>query len=243
MSAAENPTSEFASTYILSSHQEVLDRLSLVAAKHARVVVSFVDGGAELSAKLAGINLHFDEIILADEFTPTSAVGTLPQLAPDLVTILSDRNKLQFHIDHIERTVFDGKPALRVRIPKMVYCSERRESARISPPLDQSLRCLIPDSDSKQTAEVELPVIDISAGGLALMAHPLKLEVHVGKELRGCRLALPDIGDTSFSLVIRSITEASQAVEGRRCGCQFSDIGKEMLALVERYVTLHRDSG
>lgn len=242
MTAAENATSGFASTYILSSDQEVLNMLTLSAAKHARVVVSFVDGSTELTSKLADINLHFEEIILTDGLAPTSAVATLPQLAPDLVTILSDRNKLQFHIDHIEPTVFEGKPALRVRIPKIVYCSERRGSARISPPLDQSLRCLVPDSDSKQSAEVELPVIDISAGGLGLMARTLTLQVHIGKELRGCRLALPDVGDTVFSLVIRSITESSQTVEGRRCGCQFSDIGKETLDLIERYVTLHRDS-
>lgn len=242
MTAAENATSEYASTYILSSDQEVLDMLRLLTAKHARVVVSFVDGSTELTSRLADINLHFEEIILADGLAPTNAVLTLPQLAPDQVTILSDRNKLQFHIDHIERTIFEGKPALRVRIPKIVYCSERRESARISPPLDQSLRCLVPASDAKQTAEVELPVIDVSTGGLALMAHPLKLEVYVGKELRGCRLALPGVGDTFFSLVIRSIGEASPAVEGRRCGCQFFDIGKEMLDLIERYVALHCES-
>ena len=241
MSAIEKATREFASTHILSSRQEILDMLKAGAAKHAQVIVSFVDGSTALASNLADINLYFEEIILVDGLAPTSSLVTLPRAAPDLVTILSEKNKLQFYIDHIERTVFEDKPALRVRIPKMVYCSERREGARISPPLDQSLGCLVPENGSPQQAEVELPVIDISAGGISLMVHPLKLQVHVGKELRGCKLALPDIGDTSFNVVIRSITEASPALEGRRCGCQFSEIGEETLVLIERYVDLHRD--
>ncbi len=240
MSAVENSHSEFGSTHILSSREEVLNMLRLAATKDARVVVSFVDGHTELSSKLAHINLHFDEIILADARASTSAPITLPPLAPDLVTILSN-NKLQFHIDHIEPTVFEDKPALRMRIPKMVYCSGRREGTRVSPPLDQSLRCLVPDSEGRQSAELELPVIDVSTGGLSLMVDALKLQAQVGKELRSCKLALPDIGDTSFDLVIRNITEASHSTVGRRCGCQFSAISSEMLVLIERYVDLNRD--
>ena len=240
MSAAEDSNSEFASTHILSSREDVLNMLRLVATAHARVVVSFGDGNTTLSAKLAHINLHFDELILADGPASTSAPVALPPLAPDLVTILS-KNKLQFHIDHIERTVFDAKPALRMRIPKLVYCSERREDSRVSPPRDQSLRCLVHDGGAKQSAALALPVVDVSTGGLSLLVHPFKLQVQVGKELRNCKLALPDIGATSFDLVIRNITEASHSEEGRRCGCQFTAISSEMLALIERYVDLHRD--
>ena len=45
MSAKEKATREFASTHILSSRQEILDMLKAGAAKHAQVIVSFVDGG------------------------------------------------------------------------------------------------------------------------------------------------------------------------------------------------------
>ena len=240
MNQAQNVTPEFTHTYILSTRKEVADMLLHVASKHARVVVTFADGTTEIATRLAHINLNFRELIFADRSAPMRVPATLPNLPPDLITILSD-NKLEFHAEHLEYVVFEDHPALRVRIPKLVFCSERRESLRVAPPLDQSLRCHVPTPGLKEGPEMALPVIDVSVGGLALMVEPLKLPVHVGQEFRGCKLVLPGFGEITFNLVIRNIAEASQAVDGRRCGGQFQGINREAMVLVERYVNLNRE--
>lgn len=219
---------------ILTTRADIVTLLRGLSGNRSTSVFSFLNSSALLSGKIAQINSYFDEVIFSEE---PGSEAKFPAGKASLITVLSSV-KAQFHAERVEPTEFEGKPAWRVRIPKMMYCSERRDSVRIATPTDAPLEVLYPNPKNNEAKKIASRVVDIGEGGLAIMLNPLQVEVVLGKELKNCTLSLPDIGELAFDLIIQNTTEISDAnsLAGRRCGCQFNNISLDMLSLIRRYV-------
>lgn len=219
---------------IITTRPDIVALLRGLSRNRSSALISFFNSDAHVSGKITQINPYFDEIIFSEE---AGAEAKFPPGKASLITVLSSI-KAQFHAERVEQTEFESKPAWRVRIPKMMFCSERREAARIRPPLEMPLEIAFSDTLSREPKAIILPVLDIGVGGVAIMINPLQLQVQLGKELRNCALSLPNIGELVFDLTIQNTTEISDEFSnaGRRCGCQFNKISLEALDLVKRYV-------
>lgn len=219
---------------IISSRPEILALLRGLSGARSASFFSFLNSNAQFSGKITQVNPYFDEIIFSED--TRSEVKFTPGRA-SLVTVLSSV-KAQFHAERVEPTEFEGKAAWRVRIPKMLYCSERRDGIRVPTSTEAPLDVFYSDPKAGDARKVALRVVDIGEGGVAIMVNPLQLEVRLGKELKGCTLKLPELGELVFDLIIQNTTEISDAssMVGRRCGCQFSSISLEALELIKQYV-------
>lgn len=219
---------------IITTRPDIVTLLRGLSSSRSSALISFFNSSAHLAGKITQINPYFDEIIFSEE---AGAEAKFPPGKASLITVLSSI-KAQFHAERVEPTEFEGKPAWRVRIPKMMFCSERRETARIRPPLETPLELVFNDTTSREPQNITMAVLDIGVGGVAIMINPLQLQVQLGKELRNCALNLPNIGELVFDLTIQNTTEISEEFSnaGRRCGCQFNKISLDALELVKRYV-------
>ena len=222
---------------IITTRPDIVTLLRGLSGNRSNALISFPNSNAYLSGKISQINPYFDEIIFSED---AGSQAKFPPGKASLITVLSSI-KVQFHAERVEPTEFEGKPAWRVRIPKMMFCSERRESARIRPPAAAPLEMLFAGSLSREPHTVIFPVLDIGVGGVAIMVNPLLMQAQLGKELKDCAVNLPDIGEVVFDLTIQNTAEIFDAgnVVGRRCGCQFSKISMENMELVTQYVKHH----
>lgn len=218
----------------INTRPDIVALLRGLCTTRSNALISFFDSEARLAGRIAQINTYFDEVVFSEE---SGSEIKIPTGKTALITILS-AVKAQFHAERVEHTEFESKSAWRVRIPKMMFCSERRENVRFQPSGDVPLELMFVDPSSRDPQPILLPVVDIGTGGLAIMVHPLKLQVQIGKELRNCTLKLPGVGELTCNLSIQNITEITQmaSTDGRRCGCEFSNISLDELELVKRYL-------
>ena len=160
------------------------------------------------------------------------------------ITTYVEHVKIQFSVQRAETTTFEGRPAIRVRLPESLMRLQRREHYRISTPVVKPLRCVVPGLLDRNGQMVEFRVADISCGGLAMVTNASQIHVDLGQEFLECEIELPNIGVVTTGLVIRSITEIpdSRVMQGQRCGCQFINLPGTMMTLIQRYINgLQRD--
>ena len=222
---------------IITTRPDILALLRGMSSTRSNALISFFSSSAQLSGKITQINPYFDEIVFMED------VGTEANFPPgkaSLITVLSSI-KLQFHAERVEPTEFEGKPAWRVRIPKMLFCSERRESVRIAPPVDEPLEIVFSHSPGREPQLIRFPVVDIGDGGVGVLINPMKIQVELGKVLSNCVLNLPGVGEVVFDLIIRNTTEIAGdgSSRSRRCGCQYNKISLDAIELIRRYIELN----
>ncbi|MGB7595898.1 MAG: PilZ domain-containing protein, partial [Erysipelotrichaceae bacterium] len=127
----------------------------------------------------------------------------------------------------------------RAAFPADLLRLQRREFFRLTMPITRPLKCQIPISEGEDGNEfvVDLNVVDISGGGLAI-ALPEGLDFAIDKEFKGCRIELPEVGMLVTTLKVRNQFEITLRSGGRvrRAGCEFIKLPGPMLTLVQRYI-------
>ncbi len=219
---------------IMTARAEIVALLRALSVARSATFFSFLNSAAQFSGRITQVNTYFDEIIFSED---TSTGVKFSPGRESLITVLSSV-KAQFHAERVEPTEFEGKPAWRVRIPRMLYCSERRDSVRVPAPAETPLEVFCPSRRGDESVRIALPVADISEGGVAIMVNPLQLEARLGKELKNCTLSLPDVGEIAFDLIVQNTTEIAEgsSAGARRCGCQFTRISLDALNNIRDYV-------
>jgi c-di-GMP-binding flagellar brake protein YcgR len=139
----------------------------------------------------------------------------------------------------VEKTTFDGNAALKIALPASLIRLQRREYYRMSTPVSNPVRVSIPLPAELGGGTNSFPLADISCGGIAILDNKLMLGDTIGKNYIDCRIDLPEIGTVASTLQIRNCLDMTllNNKSNRRLGCQFVDISRGMLALVQRYIT------
>jgi c-di-GMP-binding flagellar brake protein YcgR len=148
--------------------------------------------------------------------------------------------KLQFNAVGVQPATHAGRPAIRVPMPAQVLRIERRSSPRLSLQTGRPTVCRIPLADG--TFE-PLRVLDIGAGGLAVLTYPGRTELKVGAEIAGCRLDLPGIGGTEVRLRVRHVGPLAEDEKARCCGCEFAGLAPTALAALRGFLRKCCDAG
>ena len=150
-----------------------------------------------------------------------------------------DKIRIMFAAEAAQATTFQGGPALLVDIPPTLIRLQRREFYRMATPLSNPVRATIPIPPELGGGSAMVPLADISCGGIAILDNKLLLGNTIGNKYPNCRLDLPDIGLVTTGLRIRNSMELTllNNKSNRRLGCEFIDISRGNLALVQRYIT------
>lgn len=124
--------------------------------------------------------------------------------------------------------------AILAAVPERLLRLQRREFFRVRTPRNVSASCLVPEGGDGSRYE-SLRVLDLSVGGLAMLAYPVHMEFTDGTTIDRCFLDLPGAGTVSVRMRIAHV-EAPGKDGGRRCGCEFVDLTPQARMLLQRYV-------
>jgi flagellar brake protein len=149
-----------------------------------------------------------------------------------------DKVKIQFSLTGVEEATFNGKAVLRAPLPEKVLRLQRREYYRLTAPIARPLKCLLTVEREGKKRTIEAQVVDISGGGVAVMTAPTGIDLSVDQQFDCCQIELPDVGTVVTGLRVRSVFEVTlrNGTQVKRCGCQFVDLPRSMVSLVERYI-------
>jgi len=147
--------------------------------------------------------------------------------------------KIQFAADGIRAVTRQGYPAFYLPLPASLYRIQRREYYRLAIPLSEQLRCVIPTIKPQAGGQIEVPVMDISGGGIRLSCTEENIEFVLGQTYAGCQIDLPEVGKISVTIIVKSLVSISpkpgQTI--KRVGCEFKDSDTASSVLLQRYVT------
>ena len=221
---------------LVHSHVEILGLLRDIAAKHALLTIHFNEGADFIVTTLLAVNPDFEEVVIdcgADRATNARLLAA-PRLTA--VTFL-DHIKIQFATGRAQETTFQGHPAFRIRVPESLLRLQRRNYYRVKVPLGRPVLCRVPRADAAGK-HVDLKVMDISVGGMALLTVPESFDREVGQPVEDCRVTLPDHGDFRVSLEVRNTEMLAEGPKQnlKRLGCQFIALPGTVAGQIQRYI-------
>jgi c-di-GMP-binding flagellar brake protein YcgR len=157
-------------------------------------------------------------------------------LARDIVVVaFLDSTKIQFTLEGAEPVEHEGRAAFRLRLPSRVLRIQRRSAPRRSPFGGRPAICRVPVPGSAGQYE-PARVLDISLGGLAVLATPRLFDLSRDQVVGPCHLDLPELGQIGVSLRVRYMEAWPTEVGGRRCGCEFVELGDGARRSLQRYL-------
>jgi c-di-GMP-binding flagellar brake protein YcgR len=145
-----------------------------------------------------------------------------------------DQVHIQFSSGRIEAASVGKDPAFRVPIPAEILRLQRREYYRLVTSVVNPVKCLL-NTDS---GLMETVVVDISIGGVGVLAYQEEGRLKAGEVYHGCRIALPGTGEFALSLSVRTTFDITLK-NGRlthRAGCQFIDLPPSVETAIQRYI-------
>lgn len=158
-----------------------------------------------------------------------------------ICTTSVDKVKVQFALDEVILAEQDGKPVFFSPLPETLLRLQRREYFRVSTPIANPVKCsIVTMGEDGAPRKLEAPLLDISAGGLGLMATLEESTLFPrGSQFRNCNLSLPDDGPLKVNLEVRNVFEVTTRSGSRyaRVGCEFSDLPGLHLTVIQRYIT------
>lgn len=150
--------------------------------------------------------------------------------------------KVQFALHHIEKALFENAGAFHAELPDYLLRIQRRDSFRLSVPVGASVKCIIPIKPDKPGAPAvmrEIPVLDISHGGISLQCGEDETELVKGRIFEDCQIPLADIGVVTVTIEVRNETKftARNNATYLRAGCKFTNPSAQTESLLHRYTT------
>lgn len=220
----------------LVHHQVEILRILRGLAHRNEMVSAFFNGGKDLLlTAILEVDAASHSVLL--DYGSNEALNQRILASEKIIFVTSlDSVKIQFVSNRISTDRFEGRPAFRISLPEQVLQLQRREYYRLTTPIINPLKCIIPLTDG---ASKEVALADISAGGVGIViGNPAGFEFESGQIFPGCRINLPGIGMLEATLRIQSIFEVTMK-NGHKTlhgGCQFLDLRPAMQSLIQRYI-------
>lgn len=222
----------------VSSKRAMLSILQSIADQGTHVALFY--GGEQnfILTTLLGVNEHGMWL----------DVGPFPPenkrlLLSDKITFVSIHQhvKIQFKATDIENDLFENDEAFYMELPQYLLRIQRREYFRIPIPSASPVKCTIPIQPENPDDPVimrEVPVEDISGGGIGLLCEKDEAVLLPGKIFPDCRISIPEVGVLAVTLEVRNgINFTLGNNVHKRVGCSFSQLDNQMNILLQRYIT------
>lgn len=229
-----NPEPETPETeqYFTYSRREIVNVVEEMIDSRALVTVYFNQGEEHFVTNVMNFNPEFEELVFDAAPQPSMNQRITESRRNTFVTFL-ERIKIQFHTQRVETTTFEGRPALRTRLPESLMRLQRRNYFRVAAPVAKPLQCTVPLPGG---GTLQFTVRDLSVGGLAMIAGPASTEFKAGMVFHNCEIDLPGHGEIKVSLEIRNDHGGGPAGLSQRYGCQFLNLAGPVVSLIQRYI-------
>lgn len=227
------PASRELERFALYGRQEIVGLLRELRDRQVLVTLYYDQSARFAVSNVLDVNDALDEVVF-DCAADRSAQGALCEASEIVLVGFIDNAKIQFNLGGAEPVSHHGRAGFRVALPKYLLRMQRRSAARHRPSVDQPATCLVPIAGDAGRFEA-VPVLDISVGGLAIAVRPRQFEMS-NQVLSPCYLDLPEVGQVNVSLRVRYLEPIEGSGDGRRCGCEFVELGGVALRSVQRYV-------
>lgn len=223
----------------VSSRMEMLFILQGIARQKSPVALYYGKGQSFILSMLLDVN----------EYGMWLDVGpSLPKnmqlLASREITFVGVHQhvKIQFTAQHIESTQFENREAFYMDLPDYLLRIQRREFFRIYIPASAQAKCIVPippDNQDDPPRKHEVPVFDISGGGIGLICDEDDGVLLPDRVFHDCRILLPDIGLLSASLEVRYSIDFTPPgyMDSKRVGCRFLHLDTQANILLQRLIT------
>jgi len=222
--------------YLLRERREIAFVLRQLAAKRNMITAYYGERGDFLISSVVAVAKDERNVFL-DLGTNEEVIASAMIGGQLLCVTQLEKVKIQFALSSLERTRFEGFSALQAPIPEVLLRLQRREYYRLAAPSSDALICQIP-IDIAGKGRVDARVVDISGGGIAVVAPPEGMIFEPDTTYAQCRLLLPEHGPITATLRVRNVFRmtSKSGIEMIRAGCQFIDLSAPMANAVQRYI-------
>jgi c-di-GMP-binding flagellar brake protein YcgR len=220
--------------YLISNPKEIVSILHTIAQRKSRVALYYNEG----------ISMVLTLILAADENGVWIDAASNPLdnrliERSNRVIFVSTHNqaKVQFIANDVMLGTYEDAPAFSLALPRKLLRLQRRDYFRLVTAETGALNCIIRPV-TKQSAQQEVTVMDISIGGVALVCEQSGVELQPGMVYEHCQIELPGLGTVEAAIEVKNafeITDRSGKVK-RRAGCVFVKPDGKTTMLLQRYV-------
>lgn len=228
------------SKYQLYSRSEILFLLRALIQKKCMLTAYFDHGRSFFLTSLVALSEDGNWLYL--DYGSDPAINAKALTTDKLIlTTMLDKVKVQFSVAGLQQTSANGQPIFAARTPETILRLQRREFYRLTTPIANPLKCLMPIVKPDGTiVKVAATLLDISGGGVGLMV-PTDLSAFVtpGAQIDDCTVHLPEEGAIHTGLTVRSAFNATSKAGHPylRLGCEFVSLPGTQLAMIQRYIT------
>jgi c-di-GMP-binding flagellar brake protein YcgR len=213
--------------YLLHGRGEIIQKLRQLG-KSKCLVTAHIDNDSLLTAV---VDVLSDNDLLVLDY---GANDKLNQKMLDARRVICSTKHqgitAQFTATNIKKARLKGDTVLACPLPDTLLWVQRREAYRVRIPRSSRATCEFTTVEGKT---IELPVLDISATGIAISNEKNRLKYMAGDVFQGCKLHLADFGEGIIDLEIRNQIELPEI---QRVGCTFLNSNTEFNSMVQRYI-------
>lgn len=221
--------------YSTNHRREILFYLHQLIKDGERVSVVFNEGKDMLLTVLLAVDEDHDRLI----FDWGGSEETNQKL------LKSERNffvcaphgvRNQFMTGAVQETVFQGRRAFITQLPQRYTRLQRREFFRLVLPITRRPTCTLPAPEGQ--TPLQLPVIDISIGGLAMEMPDSHPPFEVGQQLADARLEFPGKLRLTVTLEVRNVGPIERINKVFwHIGCRFVGLSPRDEHLLQHFIT------
>ena len=228
------------SQFLLHSKAEILAVLRTIIQKGAMITAHFDQGNSFLLTSMLALSADNRQFIL--DIGSNDEMNRRALLATKLIfTSVIDRVKIQLSLPGISQTQYQGRAAFLAEIPEKLLRLQRREYFRLATPIANPVKLnTIARRADGSAQRVEVPLLDVSGGGIGLMVSPAQIELFErGTTLNECKMLLPEEGLLVATLCVRNSFNVTTRSGSHyvRVGCEFVALPSARLSMVQRYIT------
>ncbi len=236
--AAQNYTSED-DQYLTGNPVEIAQIITVLAKNKTTLNMSFNHGQDQGLTVVIGVSSDKKWVYL-----DKSLDAGFNQRLMDSSTVIytkTDGVKIRWSSHEMQEAKLTDGSALKIPLPDQLYRFQRREFFRSPTPSVNPVICHIPYEDpiTEQTKMFDLPLTDISLGGIGtLAADHLPAPVEVEAVFDHCKIDLPNFGDLETRLRVRHITNEvmPNGAKKLRVGFQFTALTRAEERVLQQYV-------
>jgi c-di-GMP-binding flagellar brake protein YcgR len=226
--------------FTIANAREIQSLLNRLIDHRCLFTAHFGDSHQFLLTTILGFSKDGRELML--DVSPNDIINQRALASPILLLHTRlEQVEVRFRTGPLVMDSYEGLPVLRAPVPAQMIYLQWRELFRLSPPLSQPLLCNIclPGPEGIKCPPVQMRVLDISGGGVALQVPPGQAaDFLVDTHLDDCCIDLPDAGVIRPQLIVRYVTQSmdNKRQPRTRAGCEFSSTTPAMRSLIQQYV-------
>lgn len=225
------------SPYQVESRREILALLKGFRDKSQLISLMINNGSEAFITSVLEID-DANNTVIIDSAPGNEANQRIVEASSVFFDGLLDRISIQFSSSKLQRTQFEGRPALQMPVPTSVIRLQRRENYRINTPVSMPIKCAIPIETESGKQNHKFSLVDISCGGIAILDDRNLIDITIGTCYEFCQIDIPSIGLIDLTLEIRNSQELTllNGKTTRRIGCAFVNLSSRTLTSVQRYI-------